>query len=372
MKSAALVALVAAQPPFVFAPFFFQKDGLKGQSSPSVEPPRISVKTSTSADLSLLTVQASMPLQAEIRQEESRLILSLGATGVSAAIEDRSFHDDRVRMVRLDQTAGGDQLVVELASKALRPRVTHLASQNIYLIEIGNPSTEALGESPSPEVKSFDPHRWHHITIDPGHGGEDHGIPLPDGVFEKDLTLAIARRVRWAMQTKLGVETVLSRVDDRPLSLEDRVVAANKAQSNLFISIHLGNSNASDSSRSYVYLAKFAMHGEFEAEPKVDRKLLFVPWQQVQLQNLEGSQRLAECLQTEINRSLNAAEATLSYRRAPLKILASLNMPAVIVELGNIQQEAFRAQISTPQFQNLVAATFANAVEKFRTLQRGQ
>lgn len=331
---------------------------------------RMTVKAVASGEGTRITVQFTAPVQAEIRQEESRMLFSFGSAAVDPGREDYTYQDDRVRSIRFESTTAGDQLVIEMAAASLRPRVTHLASQNVYLLEVGagEASPEGFPAGPARPAETLrDPHRWHHITIDAGHGGEDRGIAIKEGLLEKDAALAIARRVRWALASKLAVEVVLSRSDDQSLALEERVLAANRAQSNLFVSLHIGNSTRSQESVSYAYIAKPAGNLEPAGEGAAGLRGLFIPWEQAQLGSLDWSQRLAECLQDEMNRSLNGG-AAISYRSAPLKLLASLSMPAVLLEIGNVRHSEFREKVSDAQFQNLVAATVLAAVEKFRAL----
>jgi N-acetylmuramoyl-L-alanine amidase len=331
---------------------------------------RVTIKPVASEQGTRIAIQFSAPIQPEIRQEESKLVVSFGAAAIDPGREEHVYHDERVRSIRFEQTAARDQLVVELADKSLVPRVTHLASQNVYLVEVNRPGAEAdSAGTPAVAPLGHDPRRWRHITIDAGHGGEDRGIVIKENIFEKDVALAIAKRVRWALQTRLGVEVVLSRSEDQLLSLEERVIVANRAQSNLFVSIHIGNSTRIQESLTYAYVAKLIDNQEPASPDAAVLSNLFVPWERVQFVSLSWSQRLAECLQTEMNRALNGgATSSINYRNAPLKLLSSLAMPAVLLEIGNARQSGFQQKANDAQFQNLVAATLVTAVEKFRLI----
>jgi N-acetylmuramoyl-L-alanine amidase len=76
------------------------------------------------------------------------------------------------------------------------------------------------------------------VCIDAGHGGREHGKESANGVFEKDVTLAIARVVRDRIQADLRLEVVMTRDDDRLLGLRERTEIANASGSDLFVSIH--------------------------------------------------------------------------------------------------------------------------------------
>ena len=105
----------------------------------------------------------------------------------------------------------------------------------------------------SPSAKEFV------IAIDPGHGGKDPGAVSQDGCLkEKDLTLEIAKRLKTTLESKNpALKVVLTRSDDRHLSLEERIALANSANADLFISIHC-NAAADSSSKGIetYYFAK--------------------------------------------------------------------------------------------------------------------
>jgi len=75
------------------------------------------------------------------------------------------------------------------------------------------------------------------VVVDAGHGGLDPGAIGPSRVREKDVTLAIARRLAARLEAS-GYEVLLTRKDDRYLALEERTALANTARGDLFVSIH--------------------------------------------------------------------------------------------------------------------------------------
>ena len=88
------------------------------------------------------------------------------------------------------------------------------------------------------------------VVIDPGHGGKDAGCVSRDGkTYEKTITLDIAKRLAKKIQSSYqDVDVVLTRSDDRFVELEQRAVKANKADANLFISIHVNSIGGSATS----------------------------------------------------------------------------------------------------------------------------
>ena len=90
------------------------------------------------------------------------------------------------------------------------------------------------------------------VVIDAGHGGKDPGAVSPDGKhYEKTFTLDIAKRLKTKINASFPeVKVVLTRSDDRAVTLNNRAEIANKAGADLFISIHI-NSSTDKSASGY-------------------------------------------------------------------------------------------------------------------------
>src|SRR4051812_13408869 len=76
------------------------------------------------------------------------------------------------------------------------------------------------------------------VVIDPGHGGFQDGAIGPQSLKEKALALALAARIRAALEKGLGAQVALTREGDSSVHLADRVAFANARRPDLFISIH--------------------------------------------------------------------------------------------------------------------------------------
>jgi N-acetylmuramoyl-L-alanine amidase len=76
------------------------------------------------------------------------------------------------------------------------------------------------------------------IMLDPGHGGHDPGAIAPDGVYEKDITLASALELRRALLRTGRYHVAMTRVRDIFIPLDDRVSDAVDQKASLFLSMH--------------------------------------------------------------------------------------------------------------------------------------
>jgi N-acetylmuramoyl-L-alanine amidase len=76
------------------------------------------------------------------------------------------------------------------------------------------------------------------VALDPGHGGEDPGAIGPNGLFEKDVALSIALKLRERINAQPGMRAMLTREADYFVPLHERVRKARRVQADLFVSIH--------------------------------------------------------------------------------------------------------------------------------------
>ncbi|MBO4634346.1 MAG: N-acetylmuramoyl-L-alanine amidase [Bacteroidales bacterium] len=102
-------------------------------------------------------------------------------------------------------------------------------------------ATAACAAIPVPAQTAPAPMRLRTVVIDPGHGGKDPGCISKDGkVYEKTVTLDVGKRLaKKIKETYPDVEVKMTRTEDVFVELENRAVIANKANANLFISIHV-------------------------------------------------------------------------------------------------------------------------------------
>jgi N-acetylmuramoyl-L-alanine amidase len=379
-----LICLIALIPPKVadyflggFLPATASAVTLVG-TDPMRGKPATKINLTASADDqgTRIAVQLGAPLLLLMRQEELRVILLFGSNAVELSPRDFHYEDSLVSSITLDPSPAVNQLTIQLRNRNIQTRLSHFDLQNVYLLELRKqeiPPVDLSGSS-GPEVLPLptrkDTSRWGHITIDAGHGGQDKGAVIKENLFEKDVTLAIGKKLRWALQSRLGIPVALTRTEDQLLTLEERALAANQAQSDVFISLHIGNSNLGYEPVSYAYAMKpsWAIPGSGEEKEEPGLRKLFVPWEEAQRSSLLQSEQLAALVQQEMNRSLNGGDSSFRPRQAPLRLLTQLIMPAVLVEIGDASSAEFKEKASKNQFQNLVAATVSIAVEKFHSL----
>ncbi len=190
--------------------------------------------------------------------------------------------------------------------------------------------------------------RFDVVVLDAGHGGHDEGATGPSGLLEKDLVLDVTQRLADRLR-KRGVRVVLTRKDDRYLSLEERTSVANDARADLFLSIH---ANASRSRKPRGFETYFAAleatddaaretaereNSAFGAEATKIRTgdpLAAILGDLIETQHLQESSEFAKLAQRALAEA--GRERSRGVKQAPFVVLMGVRMPASLVEIGFI------------------------------------
>ncbi len=190
------------------------------------------------------------------------------------------------------------------------------------------------------------------IVIDPSHGGTDVGSRVTDSVFEKDVDLQFAFKLR-SLLTARGFTVVLTRESDTatlpdkpdsPLTLDVRAGLANRQQPLACLLLHATGSGHG----AHLYTSEL---NSVPAEPYA------APW--LIAQNGWVSQSLL--LQKQIGRALNRASVPLVLSRASVRPVDSLTCPALVIELAP-ESNSDAASINNDAYQQRVASAVATAL----------
>jgi N-acetylmuramoyl-L-alanine amidase len=214
----------------------------------------------------------------------------------------------------------------------------------------------------------------HTVAVDAGHGGDDEGVRTADGAKEKDLTLTIARRVKAIIEARLGLRVLLTRDDDRNVPIDERTALANNNKADLFVSLHANGSMRATTTGASIFCAAFdkdaaqaAAAGGAERLPTFgggSRDIEMVPWDLAQTRHLDRSEAFAALLEQQFHDRVPMASRPID--RAPLRVLASANMPAVLIELGYLTNPEQAKLLTSDAFQNLAVQAIFDAIVRFR------
>ena len=205
--------------------------------------------------------------------------------------------------------------------------------------------------------------------IDPGHGGIETGAKGNYGTLEKDVTLAVAKKLKERIEGELKYRVVMTRDSDVVVALDRRAAVANNNKADVFISIHANGSRRTNARGSETYflslnatdeearrLAYFENNsGELEnrlGEQDFD-DLKLILWDMAQSAYIKQSSQLAEFVQNQLNQFLNTQNRGI--KQAPFKVLTGVACPAILVEIAFITNPEEEKKLQSEDFQTQVA-----------------
>jgi N-acetylmuramoyl-L-alanine amidase len=341
----------------------------------NVESPELEMNAQTLGPITRLTIRCSVPLNLELKKESQRAILAIDRSALDPTRERLDHRDRLVRSIAFDDSDGDAKIILGTTAEVSDIRLTPTDNNRIFFVDLlrkGEPLTEAPPpvEPPAvaakPDVTQGE-RRVRVVVVDPGHGGMDTGAKSAV-ISEKDFTLTLARRLRAALQMRLGTTVLLTRDSDVALDNEARSAVANNNQANLFISLHAGFSPNKLDANSSVYVMK-ENFGEGFSTATVARDQLFLPWYLGYRLHRPGSLSAANLLQEELSKSIAGSKFTV--RTAPLAVLSSATMPSVLLEIGNLNNTANAQTLMDSGFQVRLANTLADAVQRFSESPQG-
>jgi N-acetylmuramoyl-L-alanine amidase len=188
----------------------------------------------------------------------------------------------------------------------------------------------------------------------------------------------VARRVKAVIEARLGIRVLLTREDDRNVALDERTALANTNKADLFVSIHANASMRKTVSGASIFVAAFDRDaarsaGVAERVPAFGgglRDIEMVPWDLAQIRHLDKSSEFATLLEQQIHDHVSLAMHPTE--QAPLRVLESANMPAVLIELGYLSNPEQEKVLAGDVFQGAFVQALTDAVVRFReSLQNG-
>lgn len=219
------------------------------------------------------------------------------------------------------------------------------------------------------------------VVIDPGHGGEDPGAVSAGGTYEKDLVLAIARKLAARLSAAPGIKAYLTRRGDYFIPLAKRIEIAGDYGADLFLSIHVNAGFSTTAAGSSVYCLSFKGASNnvarlAEARENASDSIGGVPLDQ---QNSNVNVILCDLVQTHtINSSVQLAGLLLEalgkinrlYLDAPQEanfaVLRAPDIPSVLIETDFISTPSREKMLKRADFQNRFASTVAATVARYR------
>ncbi|HEX2204270.1 MAG TPA: N-acetylmuramoyl-L-alanine amidase [Longimicrobium sp.] len=262
---------------------------------------------------------------------------------------------------------GGGALEVDAAARVVR-RVGALPA-----------AAAPVEEAPPVRAVSAEPPRRRLVVVDAGHGGRDPGARGPGGTREKDITLALARRVAALLRDDPTLEVRMTRDRDTLIALHDRARFANRwkdeGQPALFLSIHC-NANESRSEKGFeTYFLSEARTADARRVEQFENSAVqyeerssgdplgFILTDLRQNQYLRESSDWAQMIQDALDDVHDGPNR--GVKQAGFAVLRGTFMPAVLVEVGFISNRTEEQMLRDPEEQGRIARKLAEAVKNY-------
>jgi N-acetylmuramoyl-L-alanine amidase len=248
-------------------------------------------------------------------------------------------------------------------------RVTALPAQPTGPIPLVKPE-------PTTEPKKIGPRV---VILDPGHGGIDPGTIGRRGTLEKVVTLAIAKEARKTLEATGRYRVYLTREEDIFVRLRDRVAFARQRDADLFISLHADSLNDRTVRGTSIYtLSEKSSDREAAALAARENKADLIAGVDLDNEPDEVATILIDLARRE-TMNLSATFATLvlpeferagktlrkGHRFAGFAVLKAPDVPSVLIELGYLSNPADERQLTSPDFQKLMATAIQRGVDSY-------
>ena len=344
--------------------------------------PRITVAVDSSVGATRFTFDINPATQNAISQETGRLVIRFEADALDVSLPPATSQG----LVQTARVTEPSSITIDFGPRYASFRASTQTTGNTSrltvdvlaaAVETSNPpaAPAAPSEPPaSPELPVLgQPATLRTVVIDPGHGGDDVGARGEGGTVEKDLTLAVARRVKAAVEARLGLRVLMTREDDRSVPLNQRIALANNNKADVFISLHANASLVPAASGARIYVAGFEDQKQTQTTLTPERVPVFgggsrdielLLWDFAQIRHLEQSAELSRILE-ETLRERGPFEVR-PMERAPFRVLESANMPAVLIEMGFLTNAAQEKALAGAPYQTAFAQSVLDAIIRFR------
>lgn len=275
------------------------------------------------------------------------------------------------------QSKFGWRFVVDVAVAGEREFDAHVGSK--YAFESGSQSAKVSSAAHSTPAAASNSKAKKVIVLDPGHGGKDPGAIGYSGVYEKNITLAMAKELKAILDKEGRYKVYLTRSTDIFIPLRDRVKIARKYDADLFLSIHADSAvNRSARGLSVYTLSETASDKEAEAlaerENKADviagldllehsKEVSDILINLAQRETMNRSSEFAGFMVQEMRSSVQLVDNT--HRFAGFAVLKAPDVPSVLLEMGYLSNRTEERQLKQASYRKKLATSTSKAIKKY-------
>ncbi len=308
-----------------------------------------------------------------------KLYLFFAKYSVNPGIAANRINSELIKSVKFKSVKGNPQFEFALREGYSSFDISTDIDNNDILVSIHN----KIFRNPEFENKAAEKWKFDVVVIDPGHGGRDPGSIGVTGKKEKDINLAIAKKLGNLISKRLkDVKVVYTRKDDRFVELYKRGKIANANDGKLFISIHANSLRRKPSkTRGFeVYLLRPGRTKEaieiaelensvikYEENPDRYKKLTdenFILISMARSSFMRFSETFADYLNNEWKKEVSIP--TRGIKQAGFYVLVGASMPGVLIETGFLSNKKDEKYLSSNKGQQEIAEAIFKAVLKYK------
>ncbi len=219
------------------------------------------------------------------------------------------------------------------------------------------------------------------IIIDPGHGGQDPGAKGANGNFEKNITLAVGKRLKKTLEETGKYRVKMTRETDIFIPLRDRVRFARRNGGDLFISIHADSISRSNVTGASVYTlsekASDAETAKLAARENSadliagvdlgdqDQDVANILIDLATRDTMNQSKFMANTVVSKLNQNEVRTLRERPHRSAGFAVLKATDIPSILVEMGYVTNLQEANKLSTPAYQQQIANALRTSVDAY-------
>jgi N-acetylmuramoyl-L-alanine amidase len=353
-----------------------------------IRAPRVVGRMEPLGSVARLTLDVDPATAHTVVQEGTRLTLRFDADMLDAALPVTTS-PELVANIRPGE--GPATIAIDLGPRFASFRTTDAPGSRgagRIVIEVAGQTVEAPAAPPvaplpeAPPLLDLAPSgTLRAIVIDAGHGGSEEGAKGPTGALEKHVTLSVARRLKAALEARLGIRVILTREGDVTMPLDERAAMANNNKADLFVSLHANASLRPATTGAEVFYLSLDEYGDAAervarsaGEPLPvfsggTRDIEVILWEMAQARYIQESGALAHAVETSLRERVPISPRAI--QQAPFRVLVGANMPAILVEMGFITNPLQEKQLQSDDFQNRLVQGLVEGITRFRDARGG-
>ena len=317
-------------------------------------------------------------------QAPHRLVIDLKSSQFSGQLPRFDYAKTCIRNIRYARRKQGELRFVIDLNAAVQPKSFILKPQGDYghrlVIDLNHGKKQAVKTSRKIYAPQQNGVRKVVIAIDAGHGGDDPGALGQRGTREKDVVLAIARKLEKLIRKEPGMTPVMIRSADYYVGLKQRVKIARKKRADLFISIHAdafrnGKAHGSSvfvlsergaSSEVASFLARSENRSDLIGGISLDDKddlLKMVLVDMVKNSTIEDSHEIAAKVLGNL-KSVNHLHKS-RVERAGFRVLKAPDVPSILIETAFISNRVEERKLKSSRHQQALANSILKGVRSY-------